>query len=82
MKLYRERLKGNRKVLRLLFYPVRSLPFSISSRFLFREDRETDQFGDLNVKTGALTDVQNRVPANAFGEPAVTEAGPPKGVEV
>ncbi|GAA5901702.1 Tma22p [Sporobolomyces salmoneus] len=34
------------------------------------------------ILSGALTDVQNRVPANAFGEPAVTEAGPPKGVEV
>ena len=30
---------------------------------------------------GALTDTQNKVPANAFGEPSITPAGPPKGLD-
>ncbi|GAA6009936.1 hypothetical protein JCM11491_000873 [Sporobolomyces phaffii] len=34
------------------------------------------------ILPGALTDVQNKVSAEAFGEPAITPAGNPKGVEV
>lgn len=29
---------------------------------------------------GAITDVQNKIPADALGEPAITPAGDPKGV--
>ncbi|GAA5982672.1 hypothetical protein JCM5350_002143 [Sporobolomyces pararoseus] len=33
------------------------------------------------ILPGALTDTQNKVPANAFGEPSITPASPPKGLE-
>ncbi|GAA5871194.1 hypothetical protein JCM16303_001721 [Sporobolomyces ruberrimus] len=34
------------------------------------------------ILPGALTDTQNKVPADAFGEPAIMPSGDPKGVEV